>query len=134
MAQVQVEIGGNGHQLNCRDGEEAQLRAMAAIVDAKAQEAIRSVGRSSEARTLLFAALLLADDLQEARAKLAGAAGELVTARARLASAEADAEELRSRPAPPPPPVDPAPARALESLAERAEALAARLEKAAARA
>lgn len=137
MAQVKIDIGGNPYSLSCRDGEEAQLRKIAGIVDVKAQEAIRSLGRSSEARTLLFAALLIADELQEARSLVAEAAEDMKHTHERLAEAEAMAEKsaaradaLASRPPPPLPVPDQAPARAIESLADRVEALAARLEKA----
>jgi cell division protein ZapA len=67
MASVTITVGGNQHVVACRDGEEAHLLALAAIVDAKAVEARGSVGGGSEIRQLLFAALLLADELNDAR-------------------------------------------------------------------
>jgi cell division protein ZapA len=103
MANIDVDIAGRRYNVACRDGEEEHLRALAAIVDRRAHDAAAALGGLTEARQLLFAALLIADDLKEARA-----GGDL--------------------PDPTPPPPDPAVAEALERLAERAESLADSLE------
>ena len=68
MASVELRVGGRRYELACRDGEEAHLQRLAAIIDAKATDAGRGLGTTNEARQLLMAALLLADDLVEARA------------------------------------------------------------------
>jgi len=68
MASVELEIASRTYQLACRDGEEAHLRSVAAIVDRKARDAGAALGNMTEARQLLFAALLLADELKEQRA------------------------------------------------------------------
>ncbi len=67
MAQVTIEIGGRIYDIACRDGGEDRLRMLAGLVDARAGDVIRSVGRGNEARELLLTALLLADDVDEAR-------------------------------------------------------------------
>lgn len=71
MAQVALSIGGNSYTIGCKDGEEDHLRAIAALVDAKAVEARSAVGGVNEARQLVFASLLLADELQDARRGIA---------------------------------------------------------------
>jgi cell division protein ZapA len=71
MAQVSLIIGGNSYDVSCRDGEEAHLNRLAQLVDQKAIEATAAVGNASEPRKLLFAALLLADELIEAQSKQA---------------------------------------------------------------
>lgn len=68
MAQVDLIIAGRTYQIACRDGEEENLRAAARLVDAKSREALSGLGTLSESRQLLFAALLLADQLVEGRA------------------------------------------------------------------
>jgi cell division protein ZapA len=103
MATVDIEIAARTYPVSCRDGEEPQLRALAALVDRKAKDAAAAVGNMGESRQLLFASLLLADELQELRSG---------------APAAAAAE----------PQADPAVAKALEQLAERMEMLADRLE------
>ncbi|UVO53145.1 cell division protein ZapA [Sphingomonas sp. SUN039] len=67
MAEVVLAVGGRSYTIACRDGGEDHLRALAARVDAKVEEARGAVGTASEVRQLLFAALLLADDLSEAK-------------------------------------------------------------------
>ena len=101
MASVELEIDARKYQLACRDGEEAHLRSVAAIVDKKARDAGAALGNMTEARQLLFAALLLADEVKEHRAGNGSAAD---------------------------PEVDPAMADALERLAERIEKVAETLE------
>jgi cell division protein ZapA len=100
MAQVKLEIGGRQYEVACRDGEEERLRLLGRLVDARATDVMRSVGRGNEARELLLTALLLADELDEARA---------LQANARLE------DDQRTS--------------AIERCAEQLEALAARLEK-----
>lgn len=112
MAEVSIEVAGRSYAVHCRDGEEAHLRSIASLVDAKAQDAARAVGGVNEARHLLFAALLLADELKDARNAAPAAA---------------------SSPPPPPAPAQPAIyqpdfAPIIEKLAARLESLADRLE------
>ncbi len=65
MGQASFKIGGNSYTVACGDGEEAHLLVLAAKVDEKAEQVIRSVGNVSEVRQLLLTAILLADELQE---------------------------------------------------------------------
>ena len=104
MASVEVEIAARKYSVACRDGEEAHLRSVAAIVDSKARDAASALGSLSEARQLLFASLLLADELKEHRSGQA-----------------------------PPPRAEPdsAVVEALERLAGRVESLAEQLERSA---
>ena len=104
MANVDLEIAARSYSVACRDGDETHLRQLAAVVDRKAKEAAAALGSMGEARQLLFASLLLADELKEVRA----GAGVPIP-----------------EPAPQP---DPAIAEALERLAERVETIAAGLE------
>ena len=68
MAFVTLEVGGRHYDLACRDGEEARLTMLAQLVDRKAEDAARAVGNANEARQLLLAALLLADEISDLRA------------------------------------------------------------------
>jgi cell division protein ZapA len=63
MAEIDLTIAGRAYRVACRTGEEDSLRAAAALVDAKSREALAGLGTMSEARQLLFASLLLADQL-----------------------------------------------------------------------
>ena len=68
MAEVDLTIAGRPYRVACRAGEEENLRAAAALVDAKSREALAGLGTMSEARQLLFASLLLADQIVDQRA------------------------------------------------------------------
>ena len=99
MSDVTVSIGGRRYTVACAAGEEAHVEMLGRLIDGKL-EGIANLSTQAEARTLLFAALLLADELHEAR----------------------------SGGASPPPESSPAVAESLEALADRLEGLAARLE------
>jgi cell division protein ZapA len=71
MAQVDLKIAGRTYEIACRDGEEAHLRQLADIVDGKAVQAGRALGGVNEARQLLLASLLLADELNDRLEKVA---------------------------------------------------------------
>ena len=65
MAEVRLNIVGREYIVTCRDGEEARLVELGQLVDAKAREAGGSAGGLNESRQLLFAALLLADQVKD---------------------------------------------------------------------
>jgi cell division protein ZapA len=73
MAQITLSIGGYSYTLSCKDGEEAHLYALGDLVDRKTKEAAATVGGASEVRQLMLAALLLADELQDAKTGIAPA-------------------------------------------------------------
>lgn len=75
MAEAVLSVGGRRYTLNCREGDQPRLEALAAMVDAKAEDAARSLGGLNEPRQLLLASLLLADELAEARSATAAAPG-----------------------------------------------------------
>jgi cell division protein ZapA len=67
MGNVVVEIGGRSYPLSCRDGDEAHLTELAAGIAQKADGLTQSLGPMSEARLLLMAALMVADELHDVR-------------------------------------------------------------------
>lgn len=73
MAQLTVHVNAKPYIVGCEDGEEAHLKTLAALVDAKAREVAAGAGQVGETRVLLLAALVLADELNEASARLAAA-------------------------------------------------------------
>src|SRR5579863_1808957 len=62
MPLVNVMVNGRAYTIACDEGEEDHLRQLAATVDAKAREVLSSVGQVGDARLLLMAALLMADE------------------------------------------------------------------------
>lgn len=65
MATVDIEIASRRYSVACREGEQDRIQSVAAIVDRKAREVGQALGSLSEARQLLFASLLLADEIKE---------------------------------------------------------------------
>ncbi|MEY3731678.1 MAG: hypothetical protein RLZZ57_2434 [Pseudomonadota bacterium] len=111
MAQVTVRVGGYAHPVACQDGQEKHLTNMAAEVD-KRVSALKAMGiQFGETRMLLLAALQLADEAMDLKAE-----NDALKAGGAVAS---------DVPAP-----DPAMADGLVRLAEKLEAIAARLEEA----
>ena len=108
MAQVTLRINGYAYTIGCQDGEEAHLMAMADELERRIDTIKAGAGPSGEARMLVMASLLMADDLYEMGKLLKTAqAGQPVTA-----------------PAP-----DPKLGRRLGRLAKRAEEIALDLER-----
>lgn len=68
MGQVIVEIGGRSYTLSCRDGDENHLSELGSGIARKADDLTKSLGPMSEARLLLMAALMVADELHDLRA------------------------------------------------------------------
>jgi cell division protein ZapA len=73
MAQVTLRINGYAYTIGCRDGEEQHLVAMGREVEQRIDTIKSSAGQSGEARMLVMASLLMADELHELREKLAAA-------------------------------------------------------------
>jgi cell division protein ZapA len=65
MAQVTLRINGYAYTVGCQDGEEQHLQAMASEVERRIESVKAAAGQSGEARMLVMASLLMADDLYE---------------------------------------------------------------------
>jgi cell division protein ZapA len=73
MATVTVEINGRPYAVGCADGQEERVRILAKQFDANVRQVASEVGQVGDLRLFLMGALLLADELHEARLS-AGAA------------------------------------------------------------
>lgn len=163
MSTVTLSIGPKSYTIACADGQEAHIRALGAMIAEKYAQ-LGQARAPLEAENLVFAALFMADELAEAKKRLAAVpepapapepdTAELDGLRETIARLEAELEAARAAapppPAPPAPPPSPQPdlfggpppaspadaalAAQLEALAARAEAAAAALEAAAANA
>ena len=101
MSNVTLQIGGRDYTVACAEGEETHVSMLGRLIDRKLSA--MGSGGQNEVRTLLFATLLLADELYEARNK---------------AEPDASVDTAASDDV----------AEALEALASRVEDLAAQLE------
>jgi cell division protein ZapA len=98
MAEVQLQVGGRSYGVHCRDGEEARLHQLARMISDRVDKVKQSSPGMTEVRQLLFAALLLADDLTEMHARKASepASGPAQDDSAALHALESLAERLES--------------------------------------
>ncbi|HTH27303.1 MAG TPA: cell division protein ZapA [Sphingobium sp.] len=67
MAEVQLTIAGRQYAVHCRDGDEARLHLLARMIAERVDKVKQSSPGLTEVRQLLFAGLLLADDLSDAQ-------------------------------------------------------------------
>ena len=102
MSNVTLSIGGRRFTIACADGEEAHVIDLSRTVDAKVAQS--GSASQTETRMLLYAALMLADELHETQRELANASPaplpspEIATRAERIAlRLEALAQKLEGR-------------------------------------
>lgn len=96
MPLVNVMVNSRAYTIACDDGEEEHLKELGAHVDAKVRELTGTVGQVGDQKLLLMAAVLISDELFEARSRLDGHAktvGELSSAQAELGARAGQSEE-----------------------------------------
>ncbi len=98
MAQVTIRINGYSYAVSCEDGQEPHLAEMASEIDKRIASIKAIGGQSGEARLLVLAGLLLADELHDTKTELAtaktGKASASPERSARLRRIAARAEEI----------------------------------------
>jgi cell division protein ZapA len=77
MSQISVEVNGRPYAVGCEDGQEAHLMELARMFDHQVRQVSQDMGQLGDTRLFLMGALLLADELADARARLAQAQGEV---------------------------------------------------------
>lgn len=116
MAEVTVTIAGRNYRMACDDGQEPHLTKLGDLVDQKIADMRASFGEIGDMRLTVMAAIVIADELAETRARVTSLEEKID----KLRNADADtiaASEHETTEA-----VD-----LIESLAERLEILGADL-------
>jgi cell division protein ZapA len=108
MSQITVTVNNRSYVITCEPGQERHVQSLAVELDRRVAAMAGDLGQVGEARLLLLSALTILDELADARSR----AGE-PSAREGLQRLDKLEQEA---------------ARAIESLAQRVEAVAARLE------
>lgn len=70
MGQVTVRVNGRDYQMACEDGEEDHLVHLAEYINRHVNDLVDTVGQVGEARLLLMASLVIADELADAYRKI----------------------------------------------------------------
>ena len=104
-ATVTVSVVGRSYEIGCDPGQEERVKKLAADIDRRANDLLKSVGAVGEARLLFMAALLIADEMDDIKGAL-----------------ERERKALE--------PADAAIASGIDRLAQRLDAIAERLENA----
>lgn len=109
MPMVPVVVNGRTYDIACDPGQEEQLKRLAGDLAVRVERLVAQVGQVGDARLMLMAGLLVADDLETLRQ--GGAAGSSNRERPTLAELDVLAD-------------------AIGDLASRVEAIAGKLEAA----
>ena len=73
MAEVNITLNGRMYEIACDPGQEGRIVDLAAYIDQRVQKIARSGGAYNDSHLLALAALVLADELFEAKEAAAGA-------------------------------------------------------------
>ena len=82
MSQVSVTINGRQFRMECADGEEEHLGALARDLDSRIAGLRQKFGEIGDTRLTVMAALTVADVLAETQARVKALEGELAALRA----------------------------------------------------
>ena len=110
MGQVTVVLNGRTYRLECGEGEENHLIALAEYLGTHVEDMKRKFGQVGDDRLILMASLLVTDELWELRREMAQMKATLATARRDRSVADETAKSAKA------------------DLAGRIEAVADRLE------
>jgi cell division protein ZapA len=109
MPMIEVSVNGRRHLVQCGDGEETRVRQLAAYIDRRVSDLARGQTQVGDARLLLMASLLVADELSDAF-------DEIKRLKAALESRVSEAEQQATA--------------VIDQVAQQLDAIAARLENA----
>ena len=79
MAQVTATIAGRQFRLACEDGQEEHLLALSADIDGRIAELRQRFGEIGDTRLTVMAALMVADEMSDARAQIRRLEEEIAT-------------------------------------------------------
>lgn len=77
MAQLNIEVNGRPYAVGCEDGQEAHLLELARMFDHQVRQVSQDMGQLGDTRLFLMGALLLADELADARLRLSALQNDL---------------------------------------------------------
>ncbi len=84
MALAIVTIAGRTYRMGCDEGQEKRLEELAAIVDKKIASMRENFGEIGDQRIIVMAALQIADEVADARARVDGLESEIAALRQQI--------------------------------------------------
>ena len=94
MAQVNVTVNGRDYEIACDDGQENHLIKLSRFVDKRLKELTDVIGQVGDARLLVMASLLLADELSEVYTELGLAQNRQLTSNKSTSSFGLNSDDL----------------------------------------
>jgi cell division protein ZapA len=93
MAQVTVTIAGHVYRVACGEGEEAHLRGLARQIDERIETLKRNFGEIGDQRLTIMAAITIADDLAEAKRRIAERDVEIINLKSDRTTLETEQDQ-----------------------------------------
>jgi len=91
MSQINVDVNGRPYAVGCEDGQEAHLQELVKMFDHQVRQVSRDLGQLGDTRLFLMGALLLADELYDAKNRMAAMQVEVNRLQAERARIESKA-------------------------------------------
>lgn len=88
MAQINVDVNGRPYAVGCEDGQEAHLHELVKLFDHQVRQVSQDMGQLGDTRLFLMGGLLLADELLDAKNRLAALQVEVTRLQADRARVE----------------------------------------------
>ena len=97
MPQIVVTIAGKAYRMACGEGEEAHLEGLAALFNGKIDELRGSFGEIGDMRLHVMATITIADELAEARRRIAALEEEASSLRVSAAAGDERSQLVEAR-------------------------------------
>ena len=94
MAQVTITINDRNYEIACDDGQENHLIKLSQFVDKRLRELTDVIGQVGDARLLVMASLLLADELSEVYTELGSSKNQHLTSSKSTSNFGLNSDEL----------------------------------------
>lgn len=97
MAQVTVTIAKHVYRVACGEGEEAHLQGLARQVDQRIEKLKKDFGEIGDQRLTIMAAITVADELAEAKRRIAELEVEIVNLNSKESNLASERDEWAER-------------------------------------
>ena len=114
MSQLDIQINGRSYNIACDDGQEEHLQKLGRFYGDRVEELASAMGQVGEARLMLMAGLMVADELSDAYAEVEKLKEDLFTLQKNASKATPDDATLEI----------------FSNMTQRIEAIASKLENA----